>query len=129
MPTPNPFEPPRAPPEQSLTPGRRRQTTVLVVSLLISAVFAVLMMMVVPSYAKTLAGFGSELPILTKLVLHGYLAAWILPMAVLGSRFLWPNPMQREFLMMCCGIIAPLASFPLVIIILYLPIIQLAATA
>lgn len=124
----NPFEAPGTRLATEQQPAQRRQRVVLAACLFIASGFAVLMMLLVSQFDQMLSAFGSDLPLLTWLLVKGHLLAWALPGCVLASRFLWPNPSQRERLMIGFGIVGPLAMFPFAIFALYLPIFQLAAT-
>jgi type II secretory pathway component PulF len=124
-----PYSPPPSAPLAELPAPRRGWEKFLLGVGLLGAIVAPLMAhIIVPQFNEVFRNFGAELPFFTKLLVRGYPALWLLPIAVLAAWFRWP---RREFRAVAACLIGALSAalfVPVMIVAVYLPIFKLAAT-
>ncbi|GAB3361734.1 hypothetical protein GCM10027430_35730 [Lysobacter tyrosinilyticus] len=83
--------------------------------------------LVVPHFAEVFESFGADLPLLTKLLVHYYLAMWASPAAVIAAWYFWPAPRRRGLASGLIGVATLVLSVPLFVVALYWPIFKLSA--
>jgi len=99
----------------------------LAISLLLTAITALVLSFVAPNFRSVFSAFDAELPWWSSMVLNGYLASWLLPVAVVAAWFGWPKPHQQSAIALTIGAVSFLVVLPLCLLALYLPIFNLGA--
>jgi hypothetical protein len=117
----DPYQPPAATP--ALAPAGRRG---LVVGVLLSILTAALVTVAVSHFRDVLSAFGADLPALSRVVLHGYCIAWLVPPGILAL-WLVLDPDGRDGVAFRIGWLSLLVLLPLCMVGLYLPLFKLAA--
>lgn len=119
----NPYQAPTSATPTVPSSGR----TALFVIGLVCAIFAALIpTLVVPQFGQIFESFGADVPLMTRLVLQGYLALWALPVFVVLAWLFWPRPQRRAAAACWIGVLSIVLLLPLCIGALYLPIFMLA---
>ena len=117
----NPYQAPSAPLADAS--AARPHKIGLFSSLFMTCFPALILSIVVPRFGDVFASFGAELPLLSRMVAKGYLAAWLLPLSIVIVWFCWPNPKQRNFMLAIT--LVSMLLVPFYVIGLYLPIFKL----
>lgn len=122
----NPYETPAAQITDSAPPPKKFG---FVISLLLTAITASVLSFATPRFRALLSAFDADVPWWSSVVINGYLAAWLLPVAVVAVWFGWPKPHQQSALVLGIGVVSLLVVLPLCLFALYLPIFNLAGSA
>ena len=119
----NPYQPPTARIADPVAEVRRKKLG-LFGSLFMTCFPALILSIAAPRFGEVFASFGAALPWLSRMVVNGYLAAWLLPILVVAVWLYWPNPKQRGFVVVAISLVS-MMLVPFYIIALYLPIFRL----
>jgi hypothetical protein len=123
----NPYQPPGAPVSETDAAARaKRQTWFFIVGVLCAAVGALVPTILVPQYKELFAGFGSELPMATSVLVRFYPALWLFPVLLLFAKGTWPKIANRGGAVAVAGLSFLVIVIPLTFYLLYLPIFRMA---
>lgn len=100
--------------------------TGLACSIVAAIAITLLGLLVFPQFSEVFAGFGADLPLLTRLASRGYAAIWLAPLLVTLVHPFWPWHAHRALAAGLTGLLS-LTGIPLVFIAIYLPIFNLAS--
>jgi len=118
-------------PPTTTTPATSSSIAGLIVgltfSIIAAGVITLLGQLVFPQFDEVFASFGTDLPLLTQLLLHHYLVFWLAPGLVALIYFFWPQRKYRALAAGLTGLFTLIVAIPLVFIGIYLPIFNLAA--
>lgn len=79
---------------------------------------------VLPQFQSLYAGFGADLPLVTRLLLNYDTALWVVPLAVAGVGFAWRKRPRRAAAAACA---IGMSALLLVILVVYLPSMTMGA--
>ncbi len=117
-------------PSTPATPASSRGTgwliTGLTCSIVASIVITLLGVLVFPQFSEVFAGFGADLPLLTRLASRYYATIWLTPLLVTLVHLFWPWRAHHALAAGLTGLLS-LTGIPLVFIAIYLPIFNLAS--
>jgi hypothetical protein len=123
----NPYQTPEAPVSETDPSARsRRQNRFFVAGLLCAVIGAAVPTILVPGYKELFAGFGSELPLATSVLVRFYPALWIFPALLLAARAIWPKTADRSGTVAIAGLSFLVIVVPLTFYLLYLPVFQMS---
>lgn len=83
---------------------------------------------VLPQFAQSLAAFGTDLPLPTRLFMEWHWLAWFAALAPLAAWWLWPRSSHRGIAAGAAGLAAGALVVVLATAALSLPVMQLART-
>ncbi len=124
-----PYSPPSAQlsdPSDVAAPPSVADKLWLVFAMMAALATALVAQFVVPSSASVAANFGSELPLVTRLVVKFHAAAWLLPAGVAFAWYRWPR--RRVFAACIVGLGGSMLAIPLLVFATYLAIFGLAGS-
>ncbi len=117
-------------PSTAAMPASSRGTgwliTGLTCSILAAIAITLLGLLVFPQFSEVFAGFGADLPLLTRLASRYYAAIWLAPPLVTLIYLFCPWRTHRALAAGVAGLLS-LAGIPLVFVAIYLPIFNLSS--
>jgi LPXTG-motif cell wall-anchored protein len=123
----NPYQPPAAPvSEADASAQSRRQAWFFIAGLLCALIGALVPTLLVPAYKELYAGFGSDLPLATSILVRFYPALWLFPVLLFIARVSWPKTGNKSNVLAIAGLAFLVIVVPLMFFLLYLPIFQMA---
>ena len=100
--------------------------TGLTCSIVAAIVITLIGLLVFPQFSEVFAGFGADLPLLTRLASRYYATIWMAPLLVTLIYLFWPWRTHRALVAGLAGLLS-LAGILLVFVAIYLPIFNLAS--
>ena len=96
--------------------------------IIVATLTAITPFFVIPSFVDVFSSFGTDLPLITKIVLNYYGVAVALPFFVLIAWFFWPTPSRRAIVACIIGLGGSFLISAVMVFSMYWPIFQMSSS-
>ena len=96
--------------------------------IVVATLTAITPFFVIPSFIDVFSSFGTDLPLITQLVLKFYGVALVLPLVVIIAWFFWPNRSHRAVAACIIGFVSSFLFSSIMVFSMYWPIFEMSAS-
>ena len=102
------------------------EKTLLASGLVVATLTAITPIFIIPSFVNVFSSFGTDLPIITQIVLKFYGVVIVFPFLVLIAWFFWPNQSRRALAACIVGFVGSFLISSIIMLSMYWPIFAMS---